>query len=48
MARYRLRLSDAIHAVAALNAGVLNFATVDGDVRRVPMLRLHLLRDPDA
>ncbi|HUG60954.1 MAG TPA: type II toxin-antitoxin system VapC family toxin [Methylomirabilota bacterium] len=45
MARYRLRSHDAVHAATALRSGVLDFASVDGDFRRVPNLRLRLLRD---
>ncbi|HUG60949.1 MAG TPA: type II toxin-antitoxin system VapC family toxin [Methylomirabilota bacterium] len=45
MARYRLRSHDAAHAATALSVGVLDFATADDDFRRVPNLRLHLLRD---
>lgn len=53
MGRHRLRSHDAVHAATALSVGVLDFATVDDDFRRVPNLRLHLLRDapsltPDA
>ena len=48
MARYRLRSHDAIHVATALAAGVPDFASVDSDFRRVPTLRLHLLRDTDA
>ena len=44
MARYRLRSHDAIHVASARAAGVRDFATLDGDFRRVPDLRVLLLR----
>lgn len=48
MGRYRLRSQDALHAATALSAGIVNLASVDDDFRRVPNLRLHLLRDTPA
>jgi predicted nucleic acid-binding protein len=45
MARHRLRSFDAAHTATALLAGVHEFATIDDDFRRVPHLRLRLLRD---
>ena len=48
MARHRLRSHDAIHVATALAAGVPDFTSVDSDFRRVPTLRLRLLRDPEA
>lgn len=48
MARHRLRSHDAIHAATAIRVGVPDFASVDADFRRVPNLRLELLRDNGA
>ena len=48
MAHHRLRSHDAVHAATALRSGVLDLASVDADFRRVPNLRLRLLRDPVA
>lgn len=45
IARHRLRSHDAIHAATALSIGRVDFASVAGDFRRVPSLRLRLLRD---
>lgn len=48
MAVHQLRAVDAIHVATAQEIGVLDFATADDHFRRVPDLRLWLLRDPTA
>ncbi len=45
MAQQRLRSHDAIHVATARTAGVRDFATLDDHFRRVPDLRLWLIRD---
>jgi predicted nucleic acid-binding protein len=45
MARHRLRSHDAAHAATAVSLGVVDFASVDDDFRRLPNLRLQLVRD---
>ena len=46
MAHFRLRSHDAVHIATARAAGVRDFATLDDDFRRVPDLRVWLLRVP--
>lgn len=45
MARHRLRSHDAIHVATARAGGVRDLATLDDDFRRVPDLRVWLIRD---
>jgi predicted nucleic acid-binding protein len=45
IAQTRLRAHDAIHVATARAAGVRDFATLDDHFRRVPDLRLWLIRD---
>jgi predicted nucleic acid-binding protein len=45
MARYRLRSLDAVHVATAISTGIVDVASVDEDFRRVPNIRLTLLRD---
>ena len=44
MAQHRLPSHDAIHVATARAAGVRDFVTLDDYFRRVPDLRLWLLR----
>jgi predicted nucleic acid-binding protein len=45
MARTQLRSHDAVHVATAREVGVLDFVTVDDHFRRVPDLRVWLIRD---
>ena len=46
MARYHLSSYDALHVATAIEFGVLDLATLDGDFTRVKELTIWLLRDP--